>query len=105
MICALAIIAVVVVVTAAAALPAALAVVVAHAAAAAAASACRQVRLFCCRSFFVRSLRFLSLSACAAGSISCPLLLFLLTAAASAGVVPAAKVIRSTFRIAALATK
>lgn len=92
MICALAVI-VVVVVTAAAAL------------AAAAASAGRQVRLFCCRSFFVRSLRFLSLSACAAGSISCPLLLFLLTAAASAGVVPAAKVIRSTFRIAALATK
>lgn len=93
MICALAVI-VAAVVTAAAAL-----------AAAAAASAGRQVRLFCCRSFFVRSLRFLSLSACAAGSISCPLLLFLLTAAASAGVVPAAKVIRSTFRIAALATK
>lgn len=92
MICALAVI-VAAVVTAAAAL------------AAAAASAGRQVRLFCCRSFFVRSLRFLSLSACAAGSISCPLLLFLLTAAASAGVVPAAKVIRSTFRIAALATK
>lgn len=99
MICALAMIVVVVAALAAS-------VVVAHAAAAAAAaSACRQVRLFCCRSFFVRSLRFLSLSACAAGSISCPLLLFLLTAAASAGVVPAAKVIRSTFRIAALATK
>lgn len=94
MICALAVVVVVVVVTAAAAL-----------AAAAAASAGRQVRPFCCRSFCVRSLRFLSLSACAAGSISCPLLLFLLTAAASAGVVPAAKVIRSTFRIAALATK
>lgn len=79
----------------------ALAVVVVIAAAAVA-SAGRQVRLFVVVRFFAPYAFFHS---ALAQPVRFPVRCSFYTLAAAAGVVPAAKVIRRTFRIAALATK